>query len=130
MKTTIFAGRRALQRATRLLPLAVLAVGASLSTPAPAAWDGAVTGVITVLDSTANEPNNYELRIAIGGVTQFCNTTATAVQGFGYMNSGDVNFKGTLATLLMAYSAGKTVTVYTMNDSQVGCHIHYVSVHP
>lgn len=129
MKTTLSASRRALQRAARILPFAVLAAGASLSTSASAAWDGTVTGVITGIDSTANEPNNYELRVVLGGVTQFCNTSAAAVQGFGYMNSADVNYKGVLAALLMAYSLGKKVTVYTMNDNQVGCHIHYVSMH-
>ena len=44
------------------------------------------------------------------------------------MNSVDNNFKAPLSMPEMAYAMGKTVTVFTNNDSNVGCHIHYVQV--
>jgi hypothetical protein len=37
------------------------------------------------------------------------------------------NYKATLANLMLAFSTGKTVTIFTMNEGY-GCHIHYVSV--
>ncbi len=104
-----------------LLLLAGLAFAGQTS-----AWDGAVIGTISQIDTVANEPNDYEVRIYLGGITMCTATNGT--QDFAYMNSTDNNFKATLANLMMAYSMGKTVNIYTMNDSSVGCHIHYVMV--
>lgn len=120
--------RRAIRRSAHHLSLAVLAAGMSAIATSAAAWDGAVSGTIVGVDSIANEGNNYELRVYLSGVSTYCTTTATYAQGFAYMNSADTNYKGTLATLLTAYTTGKQVTLYTMNDGGAGCHLHYVQV--
>ena len=128
MKTFPAASRHFLSRATRLVPLAAFVAGSSLSTPASADWDGAIAGTISGFDSVANDPNNYELRVMLTGVSTICKTADTDVQGFAYLNSVDNNFKATLAILLTAYTTGKTVTLFTMDDNHVGCHLHYVTV--
>ncbi len=132
MATTFFAcGRRKgmPRRATWALTAPVIvAAGLTVCAPAAMAWDGTVTGTITALDSVANEANNYELRVYVSGASVYCTTTATYAQGFAYMNSGDVNFKGMLAVLLTAYSTGKQVTLFMMNDASAGCHLHYAQV--
>lgn len=103
-------------------------VAASLlfATGSVLAWDGAVTGYVSGLD-TVNEPNNYEMRIYLGGATM-CNVNNSSLSSFAYLNSSDPNYSATLANLMMAYSMGKQVSIFTMNDSGAGCHIHYVMV--
>ena len=120
--------RRALGRAARLLPLAALAAGMATTPAAMADWDGSVYGTIAGMDSIANEANNYELRVYVTGATTYCKSAPAVASGFAYLNSADVNYKGTLATLLMAYGTGKAVTIYMMNDGNSGCHIHYVAI--
>ncbi len=56
-----------------------------------------------------------------------CNNTDPTMKTWGYLNSSDPNYKATLANLMLAFSTGKTVTIFTMNEGY-GCHIHYVSV--
>jgi len=102
----------------------VAALGAA--GPASAAWDGVVVGKISQVD-TSNETNNYEFRVYVG-VSPVCTTTATATKDFAYLNSSDPNYKTAVANLMMAYSMGKTVTLYTMNDGGLGCHLHYAIV--
>ena len=125
MNSSIFIGRLANRRIARFLPWAVLAVGMSMAAPASAAWDGFVSGTIAGIDSVANEPGNYEIRVYVTNVSTYC--TGSGPQ-FAYLNSADNNFKGTLAALTTAYAMGKTVSIFMMNDNNVGCHIHFVQV--
>lgn len=90
------------------------------------AWDGVVEGNITQID-TINESNNYELRVSLGGKVM-CNNTDGTLNTWAYLNSSDPNYKGTLANLMLAFATGKHVTIITMNDAGLGCHIHYISV--
>jgi hypothetical protein len=113
--------------ARRLLFSSIFAAGFSFSVPS-SAWDGAVTGTITGIDSVANETNNYEIRIYVSGASVYCTTTATFAQGYAYMNASDANYHGTLAVLLTAYATGKQVELFTMNDGGNGCHLHYIQV--
>lgn len=95
---------------------------------APAfAWDGYVSGTITQIDTVA-ETNNYETRIYVGGAT-VCNNTSPDLATLGYLNSSDPNYKAVVANLMLAYTMGRKVEIFTMNDNNVGCHIHYVKVH-
>lgn len=105
-----------------LIATAVLAIAA----PALAEWDGIASGTITTIDTVA-ESNNYEPRVFLGGATM-CKTKSASLNGWAYLNSSDPNYKGTLANLMLAFAAGKHVTIFSMDDSGVGCHIHYVSV--
>jgi len=88
-------------------------------------WDGVASGKIAEIH-TLTEQGNYELRVVIVGAAQVCNNTNPALYGWAYMNSSDVNYKTVVANLMLAYTMGKTVTVYTMNDGNTGCHLHYV----
>lgn len=90
------------------------------------AWDGICTGTISGINTVANEANNFELRVFLNGA-QMCNNTDPNMNGWGYLNASDQNYKVTVANLMLAYATGKTVTIYTMNEGQ-GCHIHYVAV--
>lgn len=90
-------------------------------------WDGVVDGKISRIE-TINETNNYELRVHLGGLT-ICNHINPTLNTWGYLNSSDPNYKVTVANLMLAYALGKSVTIFTMNDAGVGCHIHYVSVY-
>lgn len=89
------------------------------------AWDGVTTGVINRFE-TVNETNNFELRVFLGGAVM-CNNTTPSMNTWGYLNSSDPNYKATVANLMLAFSTGKTVTIFTTNEGG-GCHIHYVSV--
>lgn len=91
------------------------------------AWDGVVSGTISRIDSVAGEPGNYETRILMNGQT-FCSATGVIDGGWGYLNSSDANYKGTLAMLMLAYSTGKAVTIYSLKEGAGYCHIHYVMV--
>jgi len=107
-------------------PLALVTLFlAFIISPLAYGWDGVATGVITRID-TVNETNNYELRVFLGS-TVMCNNTDPTMKTWGYLNSSDPNYKATLANLMLAFSTGKTVTIFTMNEGY-GCHIHYVSV--
>jgi len=105
---------------------AVLFLTACASLPAFSAWDGVASGVVTRIE-TINESNNYELRVVLGG-SKICNHADPYISTFAYLNSADPNYKATFTNLMMAYALGKRVEIFTMNDSGVGCHIHYVSV--
>jgi hypothetical protein len=89
------------------------------------AWDGVATGVISRID-TVNETNNFELRVFLGS-TVMCNNTTPSMNTWGNLNSSDPNYKTAVANLMLAFSTGKTVTIFTTNEGG-GCHIHYVSV--
>jgi hypothetical protein len=106
----------------------VLALGLFVSSSLVWAWDGAVGGTITQIDTVSNEPNNYEFRVYVNGGVQMCNNTTATLNGWAYLNSSDANYKEAVANLTLAYAMGKHVTIYTMNDNGVGCHIHYVMV--
>jgi hypothetical protein len=96
-----------------------------IASPVAHAWDGVATGVISKID-TVNETNNYELRVFFGS-TVMCNNTTPTMNTWAYLNSSDPNYKTTVANLMLAFTTGKTVTIFTMNEGY-GCHIHYVSV--
>ena len=86
----------------------------------------AAAGTISQIDTIANEPNNYEIRIYLGGI-QMCTTSGPST--YAYLNSADNNFNATYASLMMAYSTGKNIVIFTLNDAGIGCHIHYVMNH-
>jgi hypothetical protein len=90
-------------------------------------YDGIVSGTVSQIDTVANETNNYELRVALGGIVM-CNVQDPSLNTWAYLNASDPNYKLTAANLMLAYTTGKRVTISTRNDAGVGCHIHYVSV--
>ena len=109
----------------RRIALLASALIACITSSVAHAWDGVATGVISKID-TVNETNNYELRVFLGS-TVMCNNTTPTMNTWAYLNSADANYKTTVANLVLAFTTGKTVTIFTMNEGY-GCHIHYVSV--
>jgi hypothetical protein len=103
-----------------ILTIASLLAVSQLAT----AWDGTVSGTLNSFHSVPST-GNYDLRITLNAVNTMC-TGNTA--NFAYLNSHDANFKGVMATLLMAYSMNKTVTVYTNRDAAGYCAIGYIYV--
>jgi hypothetical protein len=107
------------------LALLTVFVGLGFST-ARAAWDGAVTGKVVQIDTVA-EPGNAEFRVYLGGAAM-CSTSNPATSGWGWLNSTDTNYRAMVANIMLAYTLGKTVTIYTMKEGGDTCHIHYVVV--
>lgn len=89
------------------------------------AWDGAVTGAINSL-SVVPANGIYDLRVTLTNVNTMCTGSAYS---FAYLNTTDENYKGVLASLLMAYSTGKLAFIYTMKDANNFCKIGYVSIY-
>jgi len=88
-------------------------------------WDGATTGKIVEFDVTGG--NNYGFRISLKGLPKLCGNQ----HNWAYINESDSNYKVYVSALMAAYTAGKTVTVYTKKESRSGkgyCHIGYIMV--
>jgi len=90
------------------------------------AWDGAVSGVITGIDTVTAEPGNFEFRVFLGTAT-ICNGPIGSMNGWGYLNSSDSNYKVTVANLMLAFAAGKNVMIFSMVEGGA-CHIRYVAI--
>lgn len=90
------------------------------------AWDGVVSGVITGIDTVTAEPGNYEFRVFLGSAT-VCNGPVASMNGWGYLNSSDSNYKVSVANLMLAYAAGKNVTIFSVVEGGA-CHIRYVAI--
>ncbi|MEO9601261.1 hypothetical protein [Parasphingorhabdus sp.] len=100
--------------------------GILVASSAPvAAWDGTTTGKVTQIDITTPGPN-YDFRVYLEGFPGLC----TAGHTWAFINTGDTNYETIASALMLAYSTGKTVTIYT-NDSTSGyCKIGYVVLRP
>ncbi len=91
-----------------------------------------VSGTINRMDfvaSAGGAPNNGDTRVYLNGVTTFCSGTSDPTWAF--VNTSDANYKGVLASLLMAYATGKQVSVTSIagaGTSGPRCQIEYVSM--
>ena len=68
--------------------------------------------------------NNYYLRVFSATTTPHC----TGGPAWSYVNENDSGAKAKIASLLMAYSLGKTVSLFTGNDGSGYCQIYEFSV--
>jgi len=89
-------------------------------------------GTISRLDavgSAGSAPGNADTRVYLNGVTTFCPGSPDA--SWAFINANDANYKGVLATLMLAYATGKTVVVYAV-PAQIGtttfCQISWINV--
>lgn len=57
-----------------------------------------------------------------------CSVSNHNLLTWAYLNPSDVNYNAAVSNLMMAFSTGKQVPIYIMNDGGNGCHIHYVMV--
>jgi hypothetical protein len=92
------------------------------------AWDGVGSGKIIRIDSVP-DGNNGDLRVMLTGTPALC--TSAINPTWAFINISQANFKGTSATLMMAYALNKTVTLYSNISSAplAGyCQIGYVMV--
>ena len=90
-----------------------IACCAALLTLASAhATDGSVTGTIARVDAVgqaAGAPGNADTRVYLAGISNVC--PGALDPAWAYINANDANYKGVLATLLAAWSMGKSVTI-------------------
>lgn len=108
-----------------------LCIGVALAAHAPfaGAWDGTVSGKVVRVESIGSvgqAPGNYDFRVYIENQSVVCSGTADT--SWGYVNVTDANYKGIMATILTAYTAGKTVTIFSNKNASGYCQIGYVSV--
>jgi hypothetical protein len=104
-------------------------VGCLIAVAPTQAWDGEVRGKIYSIESVPGG-NNADLRVILQGSPAMCAST-TSPTYFAFINISDANFKGTSATLMMAYALNKTVFVFSniSNTAPVGyCRIGFVTV--
>jgi hypothetical protein len=85
------------------------------------AWDGTVSMVLGRLDVDSSDGGNYVFRVYASGA--MCGNTNT----WAYLNPTDTGYTTSVATLMMAKTAGLTVTIYSNQDSTGLCHIGYIS---
>jgi hypothetical protein len=81
------------------------------------AWDGDITGVITMLDVNNVNNTSQTIYVSLSDVAM-CGTSATV----GYLNSTDSNYSAFAAALLSVKTTGGQVRVLTTHDAG-GCHI-------
>jgi hypothetical protein len=91
-----------------------------LTAKAALAWDGAVSGIPTVIDVT--DGNNYGFRVYVGSQAMCGNAN-----NWGYLNSTDSNYSAYVAAILMAKAQGSTLVVYSNRDANGYCHIGYMT---
>jgi hypothetical protein len=90
------------------------------------AWDGALSGVISAIDSVPSA-GQYDFRVYLRDQPgPWCGPTGAS--GWAAMHSNEPNFKGVQATLMLAFAMGKTVTLYLNRDANNYCKIGYVAV--
>ncbi|MEP2990307.1 MAG: hypothetical protein ABJN65_00990 [Parasphingorhabdus sp.] len=100
----------------------------ALITPISSAygWDGAKTGTISMID-VETTGSNYGLRVQLNGETSMCGTSAS----WAYVNVDAGNYDATASAFMLAYSTGKTVSIYSNIDSGgTYCKIGYVVLRP
>lgn len=82
-------------------------------------------GPFTIKSITVSSATNYHFRLQSNGSSWLCLNGETNPP-WAYINEADSGAKGKIATLLTAYSLGKTVTVVTEGvvvGSSTYCHI-------
>ncbi|WP_229954374.1 hypothetical protein [Parasphingorhabdus litoris] len=92
------------------------------ATPAMA-WDGAITGNVTQIDLTETG-QNFGFRVYLEGRPVIC----TGGPDWAYLNANEDNYQAIVSALMLAYSSGKTVVLYTNRDASNKCKIGYITV--
>ena len=91
------------------------------------AWDGVVTGKVSGFDVVANSgaAHNFDFRVYLSGISSFC--SGAPIVGWAYINNDDAQYNQVISSVMMAYSTGTPLTIYT-NRSNGYCSIGYISV--
>lgn len=100
-----------------------------LSSISANAWDGVTTGKIVRMESVGGASNgeNFDLRVTLSQGTPPCPGNPAAPVDWSYINTNNYNYAGVFATLMLAYSKGKNVTIYS-NTVGGFCHIGWVII--
>ncbi len=108
----------------RLVGLFIATCFTFISTPV-LAWDGAVTGKVIQIDI---EPSgtNYGFRVYFHSLPTMC----TAGPSWAYLNSTEPNYQAIASALMLAYSSGKSVIIYSNLEAGSYCKIGYVTLLP
>lgn len=89
------------------------------------AWDGVFTGKVAQIDLVSSG-TNYGFRVYLENLPAIC----TGGPNWAYINSTEDNYQAIASALLLAYSSGKTVTIYSNLQSTGYCKIEYVTLRP
>ena len=94
--------------------------------------DESATGTISGVDavgSASGAPNNADIRVYLTGAPKLC--TGATDTSWAWFNVTDANYRGLLATVMLAYATGKTITLNTRATSLAGgvyCQITWVNL--
>lgn len=104
---------------------AAMVVGLSVTATPALAWDGAVTGKVAQID-LAEGGTNFGFRVTLENNPLLC----TGGSDWAYINSTSTNYQAIASALMLAYSSGKPVTLYTNRDTSNYCKLGYVVLKP
>jgi hypothetical protein len=117
MRTKLFGSfvRRAF-----VLVATICLVGVSVQAYAVGNSSGQI-GEILVLGSLDGAPGNEDFRVYLAGDPVICNGNTWA-----YVNISDANYQAIVANILTARTAGVTVTMYWIQQTNGFCEIEYM----
>ncbi|MDR7050150.1 hypothetical protein J2X54_002631 [Duganella sp. 3397] len=91
------------------------------------AYDGSANGKIVRMESAggANAGANFDIRVTLAPGVAAC---GAGTVDWVYLNTTDYNYKAMLATLMMAQSMDKTVTIYSTKVAGQYCNIGWIHI--
>lgn len=100
------------------------AVLLALAAPAAQAWDGIVTGRVTMTEITHGDNMGY--RVYLGG-TAMCTTG----HSWAFLQASESNYKVYVAEIMLAKARNTPVTIFSYIDGGTGryCHIGHLVAH-
>ena len=117
----------------RLLLAKILLAITVLGQCSLATADTARSGRIVRMDAVAaagGAPAGFDTRVYLDGISDLCPGATEST--WAYINANDANYKGVLATLLLAYATGKAVVIYSnpiqVSQGGVFCQIKWINV--
>lgn len=89
------------------------------------AWDGAFTAKVKQID-LAPLNANAAFRVYLENVPAIC----AGGPDWAYLNPSDANYQAVVSGLMLAYSSGTAVIIYSNLDASSHCKIGYVALRP
>ena len=110
---------------TNAIKAAVLLFCVGIAISPASAWDGVVTEKVNRIDFVPST-GGQSLRVYLVGDPIIC----TGGPSWGYIDASAGNYEAIASALMLSYSTGKTVTVYTTKDASDYCEIGYLVLRP
>lgn len=90
--------------------------------PVVLAWDGIPVGVPGSIDVA--QGTGLGFRVHFSPAVSMCGNSNV----WAYLNTTDINYSTSVATIMMAKAQGLSVVLYTTADTNGYCHIGYISL--